>query len=60
LCKKILDEELIKLKALAGDETYDKGRFGDASTLFLDLISAEKFPEFLTLPAYQELVAEGM
>jgi malate synthase len=59
LCNRILDEELGKLKALVGDEAYDKGRFGDAAKIFRDLLGAEKFPDFLTLPAYEQLIAEG-
>jgi malate synthase len=59
LCKKIMDEELAKLKALAGDEAYDKGRYRDAANMFTDLLAAPKFPDFLTLPAYQEIIAEG-
>ena len=59
LCNTILDEELGKLRKLVGDEAYDKGRFGDAANLFRDLIGAKQFPEFLTLPAYDRLIAEG-
>ena len=59
LCKTIIDEELAKLKALAGDEAYNRGRYDDAAKMFPDLLAAPKFPEFLTLPAYQEIVAEG-
>jgi malate synthase len=59
LCQKIMDEELAKLKALAGDEAYDKGRYRDAAKMFSDLLAAPKFPDFLTLPAYEEIVAEG-
>jgi malate synthase len=59
LCNKILDEELAKLKSVVGDDAYSQGRFGDAAGIFRDLLAAEKFPEFLTLPAYEELVSEG-
>jgi malate synthase len=60
LCKKVMDEELAKLKAQAGDEAYDKGRYRDAAKMFTDLLAAPKFPDFLTLPAYEEIVAEGV
>jgi malate synthase len=55
LCRKILDEELKKLKegAPAGE------RYDDAAKLFRDMIEAERFVEFLTLPAYEQLVQEG-
>jgi malate synthase len=59
LCRRLLEEELGKLKTTFGEEAWEKGRFGDAAELFDDLIAAERFPEFLTLPAYEKLVGEG-
>jgi malate synthase len=55
LCNRILDEELGKLKATAADGN----RYDDAAAIFRDLIAAERFPEFLTIPAYEKLVSEG-
>lgn len=55
LCTSILDEELAKLKAAAAAGH----RYDEAGTLFRALIAAERFPEFLTLPAYETLIAEG-
>ncbi|MBV8654212.1 MAG: malate synthase A [Alphaproteobacteria bacterium] len=52
LCRAILDEELAKLRKAAGEEAWKAGRYGDAGKLFLDLIEAPVFVEFLTLPAY--------
>jgi malate synthase len=55
LCRTILDEELTSLKATApAGERYD-----DAGKLFRELIEAPDFVEFLTLPAYDMIVAEG-
>jgi malate synthase len=55
LCRKILDDELAKLKQGAPkDQRYD-----DAAKLFRDMIESECFVEFLTLPAYEQLVREG-
>jgi malate synthase len=55
LCRKLLEEELAKLKAAApGGERYD-----DAAKLFLEMIEAPRFVEFLTLPAYEQIVREG-
>jgi malate synthase len=59
LCRQLLDEELAKLRQSVGEEAYTGGRFGDAAAIFLDLIAAERFPEWLTVPAYDKLVAEG-
>ena len=51
----ILDEELGKLK----DGAASSNRYDDAAKLFRDMIQSERFVEFLTLPAYEELVREG-
>ena len=59
LCRAVLDEELGKLRAAAGGAAYDGGRYEDAARLFCDLIEAQAFPEFLTLPAYDMIIAEG-
>lgn len=52
LCRKIIAEELEKAKA--------GGRYADAAKLFDTLIAQENFTEFLTLPAYDQLVSEGV
>jgi len=55
LCRTVLDEELTSLKAIApAGERYD-----DAGRLFRALAEAPDFVEFLTLPAYDMIVAEG-
>jgi malate synthase len=54
LCRKLLDEELAKRR-----ETGRGGRDEEAATLFHELIEAPTFPEFLTLPAYDMILAEG-
>ena len=59
LCRTVLDEELAKLREAAGEEAYRGGRHDDAAQLFRALIEAPAFPEFLTLPAYDMIVAEG-
>jgi malate synthase len=59
LCGALLDEELAKLRDAAGDAAYRDGRYEDAARLFCDLIKAPAFPEFLTVPAYDMIVAEG-
>ncbi len=52
LYNQLLDEELEKIKALLGEDTYAKGRFPEAIALFDELVTSEDFTEFLTLPAY--------
>jgi malate synthase len=57
LCRAILDEELGKLRKAAGEDAWKAGRYNDAGKLFLDLIEAPVFVEFLTLPAYDMVTA---
>ena len=59
LCRAVLDEELAKLREAAGDDAYRHARYEDAARLFRELIEAPAFPEFLTMPAYNMIVAEG-
>jgi malate synthase len=53
LCRKLLDEELAKLHASAGNGSRDQ-----AAALFSKLIEAPVFPEFLTMPAY-DMITPG-
>ena len=55
--RRIVDDELQKLRATLGAERYDAGRFAEARSLFERMSTSETFNEFLTLPAYDELVA---
>jgi malate synthase len=57
LCRQIIGEELDRYRAMVGAERYAKGQFGEAAKLVRDLIEAPTFPEFLTLPAYDLVVA---
>ena len=59
LCRRLLDEELAKLKALVGDAAYNGGRYQDAARIFAALIEAPRFPEWLTVPAYEQLLRDG-
>jgi len=53
LCRKLLDEELAKLRASSGGGNHE-----EAALLFNELIEAPKFPEFLTMPAY-DMITTG-
>jgi malate synthase len=53
LCRKLLDEELAKLRASRNDAGYEA-----AAKLFCELIEARAFPEFLTIPAY-DMITPG-
>jgi malate synthase len=58
LCRAVLAEELARLRSASSHPQGTGGdRYEDAARLFDDLISAEAFPEFLTLPAYEKITA---
>ncbi|MEI6556822.1 MAG: malate synthase A [Rhodospirillaceae bacterium] len=59
LVRGMIREELDGWRLRVGAERYRLGRFGDAAELFLDLVESENFVEFLTLPAYDKLIAAG-
>jgi malate synthase len=57
MCESIIDDLRLKQRAATGDGAY-AGTFDSAAKLFEDLIFAEDFPEFLTLPAYELIAAD--
>ena len=58
LVRGIVREELDKVKAQMGDEAYGKGRHEEAAQLMIDLVEQPQFYEFLTLPAYDRIIAD--
>ena len=59
LVDSVISEELAAWKIRVGEEAYTAGRYEDAARLFRALVEDRDFAEFLTLPAYDRLVAEG-
>ncbi len=53
----IRDEELSAIRRDVGEEAWRSGRFERASEIFDRLATAEALEDFLTLPAYDELIA---
>jgi len=53
----LLDDEMAKLREALGPETFDAGRFDEAIPLFRDMSTSEDCAEFLTIPAYRQLLA---
>jgi malate synthase len=51
----VLDEEMAKIRADVGDETWQAGRPDETRRVFEEVALGEEFPEFLTLPAYELL-----
>jgi malate synthase len=56
--REIVREENDKVKAAMGDEAYANGRYEDAAQLMIDLVEQPAFEEFLTLPAYERVLAD--
>lgn len=56
LCDAIIDEELAKVKPALDEERYQA--YEKAAALMRDLIRKETFTEFLTLPAYEQVLRE--
>lgn len=54
--QRLVEEEMIKLKELLGDDKIQSGRFEEAKQLLMDMIDKEDFEEFLTIPAYKQLM----
>jgi len=57
--KSLIRQEAAMLVWVASEKGADPGRLGDASALFERLSIADEFEEFLTLPAYEKLLALG-
>ena len=58
LVRQIVREENDKVKAQIGEAAYAKGRYEDAAQLMIDLVEQPQFHEFLTLPAYDRIIAD--
>ncbi len=58
LVRQIVREENERVKASVGEEAYGKGRYEDAAQLMIDLVEQPQFVEFLTLPAYDRILAD--
>jgi malate synthase len=57
LVRRATEEEMAALRGSLGEARFDGGRFGEARRLFEELATADELADFLTLPAYEVLVA---
>ena len=57
LCDRVIDEELTKAKQ--GSDASRSAAYDKSAQLMRELIRAPRFVEFLTVPAYQQIVNEG-
>jgi malate synthase len=55
LIRKLVPEELARVKALLGAEGWAAGRYEDAAILFEEITTRDDYVEFLTLPGYERL-----
>ncbi|AOH56058.1 malate synthase A [Peribacillus muralis] len=55
LFHQIKEEELAAIKSEVGKETFEAGKFMEATKLFEELIEADEFADFLTNSAYKQL-----
>lgn len=51
--RKVVAEEMDRVRAEIGDERFTQGKFDEARELFERLSLSPRFEEFLTLPAYE-------
>jgi malate synthase len=56
LVKRLVGEELAKLRAALGEEGWRAGAYEDAAQLFEAISTRGEYVEFLTLPAYERLI----
>jgi malate synthase len=54
----VVEDELERAKAIVGEERYSA--YKRAAQLMRELVRAPKFTEFLTVPAYERVLAEGL
>ena len=57
LFRALLDEEMAKIETRLGETAFRRSRFREAAKMFRAWSEADEFVEFLTLPAYQWVVA---
>jgi malate synthase len=58
LVREIVHEENDKVRAELGEAAYAQARYEDAAQLMIDLVEQPTFEEFLTLPAYERILAD--
>jgi malate synthase len=59
LVRRVVEEEYAGLRERLGDEAFGQSRLPKARELFETVALADDFADFLTLPAYDVVIAEG-
>jgi len=60
LVRRATQEEMDALRISLGEARFASGRFEEARRLFEDLATADELADFLTIPAYEMLIASAM
>jgi malate synthase len=55
--KTIVHEEMRRIEQELGAPRFSSGKFKEARALFEELVLADEIPDFLTLPAYDQVSA---
>jgi malate synthase len=55
----IFDEEMAKIRAAVGDAKFNGGAYVQAADLLKGMVAADELADFLTVPAYDLVVAAG-
>jgi malate synthase len=56
--RKLLPEELARVRRELGEEAWSAGRYEEAAKLFDEITTSDDYVEFLTLPGYEWLTRE--
>jgi malate synthase len=54
--KKIVKEEMAQIKEEVGENKFEKGNYERATQMFEEMLLANQFEDFLTIPAYNEII----
>ncbi|RPJ48980.1 MAG: malate synthase A [Betaproteobacteria bacterium] len=56
--RKMLPEELARVRRDLGEEAWRSGRYEEAASLFDEITTSDNYVEFLTLPGYERLTSQ--
>jgi malate synthase len=59
MVRKLLAEEVGKVRTLVGEAGWNAGEYAEAARLFERITTADDYVEFLTLPGYDWLVRQS-
>jgi malate synthase len=57
LFRELVPEELERVRGILGEQSYAAGKYEEAAKMFEELTLNDEFVEFLTLPAYDYVIA---